>query len=102
MAAAKSLVRPERTGLRDNTELTTNQPLVMETTLDNGLRLTRTVGVDQDYMFTITQQVVNDSDAPVRLFPFGRITRANTPDTLGFFILHEGPIGVFDGNLKEV
>ena len=52
-------------------ELTANQPIVLEATLDNGLRLTRTVAVDQDYMFTITQQAVNDSEEAVRLFPFG-------------------------------
>ena len=82
-------------------ELTSNRPLVMEATLDNGLRLIRTVAVDEDYMFTVTQQVVNESDEMVRLSPFGRITRLNTPDTLGFFILHEGPIGVFGGKLQE-
>ncbi len=82
-------------------ELTVDRPVVLETTLDNGLRLIRTLAVDKDYMFTVTQQVVNEGDASVRLFPFGRITRVNTPDTLGFFILHEGPIGVFGGSLKE-
>ncbi len=83
-------------------ELTVERPVVMEATLDNGLRLIRTVAVDSDYMFTVTQQVVNEGDEAVRLFPFGRIRRTNTPDILGFFILHEGPIGVFGGNLKEV
>ncbi len=83
-------------------ELTASKPLVLEAALENGLRLTRTVGLDQDYMFSVTQRVVNESDQPVRLFPFGRITRVNTPPTLGFFILHEGPIGVFEGNLSEI
>jgi len=38
----------------------------------------------------------------VTLFPYGRMRRAGTPETLDFYILHEGPMGVFDGTLAEV
>ncbi|MFQ5972824.1 MAG: membrane protein insertase YidC [Alphaproteobacteria bacterium] len=77
-------------------------PLEMSWQSEAGLSFTRTIEVDDNFMFTVTQRVENLGDEAVQLYPFGRIIRFNTPDTLGFYILHEGPIGVLDGTLKEV
>ncbi len=70
---------------------------------DNGEGLTFSlqIGVDANYMFTIHQAVKNDSGAAVTLYPWSRIRRDYTPETLGYYILHEGPLGVFGGTLKE-
>ncbi len=86
----------------DGDTLTPGQPLVW--TWDNGagLEFQRIVSVDEDYLFTISQRVVNRGTEPVTLYPFALISRRGTPETSGFFILHEGPLGVFDGTLKEV
>ena len=82
--------------------LTPDRPLVL--TWDNGAGLvfTRTIAVDEDFLFTITQSVENRTDGAVALAPYGLIARQSTPETSGFFILHEGPLGVFDETLKEV
>ena len=53
-------------------------------------------------MFTINDKIENIGTAPVNVSPFGRVTRVNTPETRGFFILHEGPIGVLDDQLHEI
>ncbi|MBB4286618.1 membrane protein insertase YidC [Roseospira goensis] len=73
-------------------------------TWDNGqgLRFVRTLAVDEHYMFTVTQRVENSGTAPVTLFPYGLVSRTDRPATTGIWILHEGPLGVFDGTLKEV
>ena len=86
----------------DREELRPDQPVTL--TWDNGenLRFSRTVALDENYMFTVTQRVENTSDEPVTLHPYGLISRWGTPETLGFFILHEGPIGVLDGTLEEI
>ncbi len=71
---------------------------------DNGAGLTfrRTIEVDEDYMFTITQSVTNNSGAPVRLAPYGLIARHGLPPGMKkFFILHEGLIEMADGKLTE-
>ena len=87
---------------------TTGGPLSPDTpvtlTWDNGagLRFERVYELDRDYMLTITQRVENGGAGPVTLHPFGLISRHGTPETLDYFILHEGPIGVFDGTLKEL
>jgi YidC/Oxa1 family membrane protein insertase len=72
-------------------------------TWDNGQGLVfeRTIAIDADYMFTVTQRVRNTTGQPVSLVPYSLISRHGTPPTLGYYILHEGPLGVFDGALKE-
>jgi YidC/Oxa1 family membrane protein insertase len=86
----------------DREQVRPDQPVTL--TWDNGenLRFTRTVAIDENFMFTITQRVENTGDESVTLHPYGLISRWGTPPTLGFFILHEGPIGVLDGRLEEI
>ncbi len=74
-------------------------------TYDNGegLEFRRTVAIDDNYLFTIKDEVVNKSDKAVSLFPFALISRHGTPQTLGYYILHEGLIGKFgDKGSEEV
>jgi YidC/Oxa1 family membrane protein insertase len=59
-----------------------------------GLIFRRTVAVDDHYLFTIKDEVQNQSGAAVTLFPYALISRHGTPKTLGYYILHEGLIGV--------
>jgi YidC/Oxa1 family membrane protein insertase len=67
-----------------------------------GLQFRRTIAVDDKYLFTLKDEVINNSAAPVTLYPFGLISRHGTPQTLGYYILHEGLIGVFgDKGLQE-
>ncbi|HKK35141.1 MAG TPA: membrane protein insertase YidC [Paracoccaceae bacterium] len=71
---------------------------------DNGEGLTfrRTISLDEDYMFSVRQSVRNDTGTPVSLAPYGYVARRGQPDTVGFYILHEGAIGKFDGVLEEL
>ncbi|MEM7022632.1 MAG: membrane protein insertase YidC, partial [Pseudomonadota bacterium] len=86
----------------DRTELRPEQPVTLSWDNGEGLRFERRIEIDQNYMFTINQRVINEGDAQVSLYPYGLISRWGTPETLGFFILHEGPIGVLDGTLEEI
>ncbi len=83
--------------------LTPEHPVTL--TYDNGGGLTfrRTVAVDSDYMFTITQEVENKSGKQVTLYPYSLISRHGQPQTANFYILHEGLIGFLgDEGLKEI
>jgi YidC/Oxa1 family membrane protein insertase len=83
--------------------LTPDKPVIL--TYDNGEGLTfrRTIAVDPHYMFSITQDVQNRSAKPVTLYPYGLISRQGRPATMGFYILHEGLIGVLgEEGLKEI
>jgi YidC/Oxa1 family membrane protein insertase len=86
----------------DGETLAPDKPLTL--TWDNGQGLTfaRKFEIDPDYMFTVTDTVTNASGAQVDLAPFGRVVRYGTPKGASqSWVLHEGPIGVFNGELKE-
>ncbi|MPZ59053.1 MAG: membrane protein insertase YidC [Rhizobiales bacterium] len=74
-------------------------------TWDNGQGLTfrRTLAVDDKYLFTLKDEVSNNGSAPVTLHPYALISRHGTPQTLGYYILHEGLVGVLgQQGLQEV
>jgi YidC/Oxa1 family membrane protein insertase len=73
-------------------------------TWDNGAGLvfTRTISIDEHYMFTIRNAVRNNGDAPVKLSSYGLISRAGTPPVSGYYLLYEGPIGYLDGAVRDV
>jgi len=69
---------------------------------DEGLLFRRTIAVDDKYLFTIEDKVENKSTAPVSLFPYALVSRHGTQETLGYYILHEGLIGVIEDKLQEI
>ncbi|MEI8393593.1 MAG: membrane protein insertase YidC [Rhodospirillaceae bacterium] len=83
-------------------KLTPAAPLVFTWDNGHGLIFEKTVAIDENFMFRITDRVRNTGTAAVTLLPYGLISRQGTPQTAGFYILHEGPIGVLDGTLNEI
>jgi len=83
-------------------QLTPNSPVTL--TWDNGAGLvfTRAISLDENYMFTVRDAVRNNAGAPVTLTPYGLISRTGTPHVAGYFILHEGLIGLIGNSLKEI
>ncbi|WP_350335351.1 membrane protein insertase YidC [Coralliovum pocilloporae] len=86
-----------------NQTLSVNAPVELSYDNGQGLEFKRVISVDENYMFSVRQSVKNTGSNPVTLFPYGIISRAGTPEISGFFILHEGLLGVFgEDGLKEV
>ena len=82
--------------------LTPTTPVTL--TYDNGAGLvfSRQIAIDDKYMLTVTDSVANKGNASIALSPFGRITRVGEPPTSGYYILHEGLVGVIgDKGLQE-
>jgi YidC/Oxa1 family membrane protein insertase len=52
-------------------------------------------------MFSIKQEIFNGSNKTIDVFPYRLIKRINTPDTINFFILHEGLISLLNDELLE-
>ncbi len=82
--------------------LSVGRPITLRWSNDAGLIFRRTISIDDDYLFTVAQTVENTTAAAVRLQPYGIVARHTEPDTIGFFILHEGIVGMKDGELIEV
>ena len=66
-----------------------------------GIIFYQDISIDDTFMITVNQRVQNNSKEAVTLYPYGLIRRAGEPKTIDFFVLHEGPLGVFDGTLSE-
>jgi YidC/Oxa1 family membrane protein insertase len=73
--------------------LTPTTPVVLKYDNGEGLVFTRTISIDERYLFNIKDDVSNTGSAPVTLYPYGLISRHGTPKVSGYYILHEGLIG---------
>ena len=82
-------------------ELTQAAPVTLSWDNGEGQVFEIVLSIDDAYMFTVEQRVRNTSGAAVKVTPYARIRREYTPATGGFFILHEGLVGVLGGTLKE-
>lgn len=76
-------------------------PLVLHWDNGEGLSFERSISLDDNYMFAVTQKVTNKSGADVTLHPYGVVARTFDPAHKGMFIQHEGAIGVYDNKLHE-
>lgn len=83
------------------TRLTPSSPITIEYDAGGGVVFKRVISVDDKYMFTVKQQVVNKSSSVQNLTPFGLVWRMNRPTSYEIFISHEGGVGVIDGELEE-
>jgi len=93
---------PDAVWQADADVLTPQSPVMLLWSNGEGLVFKRTLKVDENFMFTITDSVENTGGKAVTLNPYGLIARGYTPHTQDFYILHEGPLGVFDSTLKEL
>ena len=83
--------------------LTVERPLVLAWDNGEGLKFRRTISVDNNYMFTVQDEVENTGASPATIYGYGLISRHGTPKVLGYYILHEGLVGVLgDGKLHEI
>jgi YidC/Oxa1 family membrane protein insertase len=82
--------------------LSMEKPVTLSWDNGQGLIFKRTYAIDDGYMFTVTQAVENNSGKPVTLHPYALMSRHGAPEVTGFYILHEGLLGVFDETLQEV
>jgi YidC/Oxa1 family membrane protein insertase len=82
--------------------LTPDHPVTLKWDNGEGLTFTRTISVDDRYLFSIKDEVANHGSAPATLYPFALISRHGTPEVSGYYILHEGLVGYLgDQGLQE-
>ncbi|MFV2035773.1 MAG: membrane protein insertase YidC, partial [Halocynthiibacter sp.] len=82
--------------------LTPDSPVTLVWSNTGGQTFRRRFAIDENYMFSVTQSVENNGRAAIRMAPYGIIVRQGKPTNLkGFFIIHEGAIGMADGELTE-
>lgn len=83
--------------------LKTDRPVTLVYDNGEGLEFRRTIKVDENYLFTVEDSVANKGQAQVSLYPYALISRHGKPVTLGYYILHEGLVGVMgEQGLQEI
>jgi YidC/Oxa1 family membrane protein insertase len=85
--------------LTQGEKLTPKTPITLAYTSPGGLEFRRRVSVDDQYMFTIEDSVVNHGAIPVNLAAYGTVQRHGLPVHLARSgVVHEGAIGVAVGD----
>ncbi len=82
-------------------ELTVASPVTLSWDNGAGQVFEIALSVDANYLFTAEQRVRNTGAAAISVHPWSRIRRDYTPTTAGYYILHEGLLGVLGGRLQE-
>lgn len=88
----------------DATTLTEKAPVTLTWDNGQGLLFKRVVAIDANYMITVTDSVTaTRPGVEASVTPYGFVRRVGTPVVQGFYILHEGMIGVIgDNGLQEI
>ena len=84
-----------------NNTLSPSSPVTLYWTNNENITFKIEFRVDEDYIFEVTQEIENKSNNKIEIFPYRLIKRINLPDTINFFILHEGLISLLDDELLE-
>jgi YidC/Oxa1 family membrane protein insertase len=84
-----------------NKKLTKNNPIKLEWSNSQGITFEKKISLDDQFLFTIKEKVINSSDKTYNFYSYGQIIRNKLPEISGFYILHEGFLSVLDDQLIE-
>jgi len=87
--------------IEGNNKLTPNSPVKLIWTNDDNIKFEKKISIDNQYLFTINQTIINNSNKTYNFYTYGQIIRNKAPEVTNFYILHEGLLGVFDDQLIE-
>ena len=85
-----------------NKKLTNNSPIKLTWTNSQGITFEKHISLDDQFLFTVKQKIINSSDKTYNFYSYGQIIRNRIPSSIsGFYILHEGFLSVLDDQLIE-
>ena len=84
-----------------NNKLTNQSPVRLSWTNDQGITFEKEINLDNKFLFTIKQKVINPTKKEFDFYTYGQIIRKEIPDISNFYILHEGLIATLDEELIE-
>ncbi len=84
-----------------NNKLTDQSPIKISWTNDQGITFEKEIALDDKYLFSIKQSVINPTNKKYDFYTYGQIIRNEMPDISNFYILHEGLVATLDDELIE-
>ena len=88
---------PDTVWQASSSSLTPESPVTLSRTNPSGLKFELNISVDDQYLFTVTQRVVNTGTSPVVLRPYAYASRAGRSLDVSSPTVHVGPMRVYDG-----
>jgi YidC/Oxa1 family membrane protein insertase len=85
----------------DKSSIGMNDPVKLTWQNSQNITFEKIITLDEHYLFSVDQRVINNSGKSFDLYPFGLSKRQGIPEMENFFILHEGPLSITDSVLKE-
>ncbi len=76
------------------------RPVTLTANNASGQRFAMEIAVDENYLFSIRQQVTNAGAGAIAVRPYGLINRARKSRDLDSWTMHVGPLGYLDGAAK--
>ncbi|MSP33741.1 MAG: membrane protein insertase YidC [Rickettsiales bacterium] len=99
---ALDMPKPDSLWKASSAQLTPEHPVTLSWKNKQNVEFFIDIALDKNFMFDVKQRVLNHSSKEITLASYGRINRVLNLVQKPVYILHEGPIGVFDGVLQEV
>jgi YidC/Oxa1 family membrane protein insertase len=88
--------------VKGNSNLTEETPIKLSWTNSQGITFEKDISLDNQFLFTVKQRVINSTDKKFDFYSYGQIIRNKIPEGLSnFYILHEGLIADLDDELIE-
>ncbi len=84
-----------------NNKLTTESPIKLTWANDQGITFEKEISIDDKFLFTVKQRVINSTNSKYDFYSYGQIIRNEAPEITNFYILHEGLVATLDGELIE-
>ena len=84
-----------------NNKLTNQSPVKLSWTNKQGIKFEKEISLDDRYLFSIKQSVINSTNNKYDFYSYGQIIRNSIPEISNFYILHEGLIATLDDELIE-
>ena len=79
-----------------------NNELEFEWSNNTGQIYRTSISVDENYLFSINQKIINNSNQEIIVNNASKINRQSAPALSGMFILHEGLLGVLEEKLELI
>ena len=79
-----------------------NNELEFEWSNNTGQIYRTSISLDENYLFSINQKIINNSNQEIIVNNASKINRQNAPALSGMFILHEGLLGVLEEKLELI
>ncbi len=84
-----------------NNKLTPQSPIKLTWTNDEGISFEKEISIDEKFLFTVKQRVINSTNKKYDFYSYGQIIRNTAPEITNFYILHEGLVATLDDELIE-